>query len=519
MALTYSLNDTSVVVVIGSGAGGGTMVNALAQKGIDVVCLEAGRRLQMSDIVNDEAEMFGKLTWFDERIGEGDTLAGFPTWNCKTVGGTTMHWTAACPRLQAHEMQARTAYGDADNTSLVDWPFSLQELEPYYDRAEDMMGVTGTHGIERLPGNNNYQVMAAGARKIGYKYIDTNNVAINSAPRDGRPQCQQLGFCTSGCAVGAKWSTLYTEISKAEETGHFELRPESMAVQVVMDKRDRVAAVQYLDSDGKLREQKARAVCVAGNVVETTRLLLNSKTEKFPGGLANSSGELGRNYMRHVLAAVVGVMPGEVHLYKGAQLAGVVKDEMRHDTSRGFFGGFQIHTVPFTPEFFARTLPLGNWGKKLGSVLDNYRNIAALMIMGEDPPQADNRISLHATLKDRYGLPVPIVTYNNHSNTKAMVRYGVEAGHKIYSALGAKEIFDLVNVFPATHNMGTARIGHDPLTSVCNPWGQSHDIENLFISDGSFFPTVGCENPTLTIVAMALRQADYLADQFKHDAI
>jgi len=201
MATSYSLDDASVVVVVGSGAGGGTMANALAQKGIDVVCLEAGRRLQMADIVNDEAEMFGKLTWFDERIGEGDTLAGFPTWNCKTVGGTTMHWTAACPRLQAHEMQARTAYGDADHTSLVDWPFSLQELEPYYDRAEDMMGVTGTHGIKRLPGNNNYQVMAAGARKVGYKDIDTNNMAINSAPRDGRGSCLQLGFCTSGCEM------------------------------------------------------------------------------------------------------------------------------------------------------------------------------------------------------------------------------------------------------------------------------------------------------------------------------
>ncbi len=519
MSKTYSLDDNSVIVVIGSGAGGGTLSNALARQGIDVVCLEAGRRLEMADIINDEAEMFGKLTWLDERIGQGDALAGFPTWTCKTVGGTTMHWTAACPRLQAHEMQARTSYGNVENTSLVDWPFPLSELDPYYDRAENMMGVTGTHNIERLPGNNNYLVLEAGARKVGYKDIDTNNMAINSAPRDGRPGCQQLGFCSSGCAVAAKWSTLYTEISKAELTGHFELRPECMAVKLNTNKHGRVSSVLYLDRQGKLQEQKARLVCVAGNVVETTRLLLNSKTSDSPAGLANSSGELGRNYMRHALAAVVGLMPGEVHLYKGAQFAGVVKDETRHDSSRGFVGGFQITTVPFTPEFFARNLPMRKWGKKFASVLDNYRNFAALMIMGEDPPQADNRITLHPTKKDHYGLPVPVVTYNNHPNTIAMINYGVQAGHKIYAALGAKEIYDLVNIFPGTHNMGTARIGNDPKTSVCNPWGQSHDINNLFISDGSFFPTVGCENPTLTIVAMTLRQADYLVGQLKQDAV
>ncbi|MGH8247939.1 MAG: NAD(P)-binding protein, partial [Gammaproteobacteria bacterium] len=170
----FAFNDDSVVVVIGSGAGGATLSNALAQRGIDVVCLEAGKRLAMGDIVNDEAQMFGKFTWLDERIGQGDIPAGFPTWNCKTVGGTTMHWTAAAPRMRTHEFSARTIYGAIGGTSLADWPLSYDELAPYYDHAEDLMGVAGTHGIVRLPANNNYRVLEAGARKVGYRDFDTN---------------------------------------------------------------------------------------------------------------------------------------------------------------------------------------------------------------------------------------------------------------------------------------------------------------------------------------------------------
>ena len=146
---TFAQSDASPVVVIGSGASGGTLANELAQQGIDVVCLEAGPRLETADIVNNEAEMFTKLTWLDERIGEGDAFPPFPMWTCKAVGGTTMHWTAACPRLQPHEMRALSTYGELAEASLVDWPITPEELAPYYDRAEDQLGVTGTHDIDR----------------------------------------------------------------------------------------------------------------------------------------------------------------------------------------------------------------------------------------------------------------------------------------------------------------------------------------------------------------------------------
>lgn len=374
------------------------------------------------------------------------------------------------------------------------------------------MGVTGTHGIPMLPENNNYKVMAAGARNLGYSQVSTYSMAINPEPRDGRPACQQLGFCASGCVIGAKWSTLITEIPRAETSDLFELRPNCMALAVLTDGAERVTAVRYQDAAGQIREQRARAVCVAGNVVETTRLLLNSRTERFPNGLANSSDQLGRNYMRHAMAQVFGLMPGEVNMFKGAQCAGVVQDEVRHDPARGFNGGFQMHTVGLTLEYIATNLMANGWGKDYAELIESYQRFAGLIVMGEDPPQASNRITLHKTLRDDYDLPVPVVTYHNHPNTRAMLDYAIDAARRLYESLGAEAVFVVEN-FGATHNMGTARMGNDPATSVCNPWGQSHDIDNLFISDGSLFPTAASANPTLTIVSLVLRQADYLVEE------
>jgi hypothetical protein len=347
-----------------------------------------------------------------------------------------------------------------------------------------------------------------------YTDIDTHNMAINSVDRDDRPACHQLGFCTSGCAIGAKWSTLYTEIPKAEATGKFELRPEAMVTRVNLGADGRVESVTYL-SKGKTLTQKCRAVSVAGNVVETTRLLLNNRSERFPDGLANSSGWVGRNYMRHFTIQVMGVMPGKVHFHRQTHLAGVVRDERAHRPERGFAGGFLISTVPFTPEILAKNMMISGWGDELTSVLDKYDQLAGMLLTGEDPPQLSNRITLHPTERDGYGLPVPVIHYEDHPNTIAMKTYAWKAGRKIYEALGAEKIVEMGDYIPATHNMGTARMGIDPKTSVCTPYGRTHDVENLFISDGSLFPTsAGC-NPTLTIVALTLRQAEHIDGQIR----
>ena len=219
------------------------------------------------------------------------------------------------------------------------------------------------------------------------------------------------------------------------------------------------------------------------------------------------------------MAGLVGIMPGQVNQHRGAHQAGIIYDERYHDEERGFVGGLLFETVSFTPESMARFLRPGSWGRSYTGLLEQYDRMAALLIVGEDPPMETNSITLHPTRKDQYGLPVPVVHYEHHDNSKKLLRYGLDRGRRIYEALGAEQVVEMVDVFPATHNMGTARMGDDPAASVCNRWGQAHELDNLFISDGSLFPTSGCANPTLTIIALALRQAEYLTSLIRSNSI
>jgi choline dehydrogenase-like flavoprotein len=498
----FALTDDSIVVVIGSGAGGGTVANELAQRGVDVVCLEAGDRLSLADVVNDPPLMDQRMGWHDERRGAA-------AWLCKTVGGTTMRWSAVSPRFLDYEFRALTTYGALDDTTLIDWPLTLKDLEPYYDRAEAKMGVSGTNGLPSSAPNNNFKVLAAGARRVGYRQITSARMAINSAAYDDRPSCLQIGFCNHGCAIGAKWSTLYTEIPRAERTGHFELRTRSMAVRINHNAAGRVTSVLYTDAAGAMQEQRARAVCVAGNVVETTRLLLLSESAQFPHGLANSSGHLGRNYMRHMAQAVAANMPGPVHMHRGTTQVGHVRDEHHHDAGRGFAGGYLLETAGQIPSWYSY---FAGWGEPAGRWMEGFSHGAAVFLCGEDPPQASNRITLHPTDKDERGLPVPILAYRQHRNTIAMKRHAAARARAIYDSLGATDIRDdLDQPEGGCHNMGVARMSATPRDGVTNRWGQAHDVPNLFVSDGSVFSTSAAPNPTLTIVALAIRQAEHIA--------
>ena len=346
----FDLNDDGVVVIVGSGAGGGTLGNELAQKGVKVVILEAGPRTELQDFINNEWESFTQLAWTDMRTTSGSwrvarDFANLPAWIVKSVGGSTVHWAGASLRFDEHEFRIRSVYGNVPGANLQDWPITLAEMEPWYARAEDKMGVTRTNNIPGLPGNNNFKVMEAGAKKLGYKEVHTGRMAINSEPRDGRGSCQQIGFCFQGCKSGAKWSTLYTEIPKGEATGNLEVRPSSMALKIEHDASGKVTGVVYADEAGKTQRQKARIVAVAGNSIESPRLLLNSASSTFPDGLANSSGQVGRNYMRHMTGSVYAVFDKSVHMYRGTTMAGIIRDEARHDPSRGFMGGYEMETL------------------------------------------------------------------------------------------------------------------------------------------------------------------------------
>ena len=517
MAAPFDLNDGSVVVVIGSGAGGGTLANELAQKGISVVCLEAGARIENSDFLNDEWPSFSQLAWLDKRTTSGNwrvakDFAGLPAWIVKAVGGSTTHWAGASLRFQEHEFKARTTYGAVDGANLLDWPVTLAEMEPWYAKAEDKMGTTGTNGIPRLPGNNNYKVLEAGAKKLGYKEVHTGNMSINSEPRNGRGSCLQIGFCFQGCKSGAKWSTLYTEIPDAELTGNFEIRAQAHVLQIQHDDSGKVTGVLYADKDGKQQMQKARAVCVAGNSIESPRLLLNSASAKSPDGLANSSGMVGKNYMRHMTGSVYAAFEKQVHFYRGTTMAGIIQDEARFDTSRGFVGGYEMETLALGVPFYAAFLNPGEWGRGFADAMEAYDRTAGMWLVGEDMPQETNRISLHASEKDQHGMAVPNVHFDDHPNDLAMREHAFKQGAAVYEAAGAKKIYR-TPPYPSTHNLGTNRMSENARDGVVNTWGQAHDIKNLFVSDGSQFTTGAAENPTLTIVALAIRQADYIAGE------
>jgi len=518
----FNLNDDSVVVIIGSGAGGGTLGNELAQKGVKAVILEAGPRTELQDFINNEWESFTQLAWTDMRTTSGDwrvarDFPNLPAWIVKSVGGSTVHWAGASLRFEEHEFRAQSAYGNVQRASLLDWPITLADMEPWYAKAEDKLGVTRTNNIPGLPGNNNFKVMEAGARKVGYKEVHTGRMAINSEPRDGRGSCQQIGFCFQGCKSGAKWSTLYTEIPKGEATGNMEVRPESHVAQIEHDASGKVTGVTYFDADGKLQRQKARIVAVAGNSLESPRLLLNSASSKFPDGLANSSGQVGRNYMRHTTGSVYAIFEQPVHMYRGTTMAGIMRDEARHDPSRGFVGGYELETLSLGLPFMAAFLDPGAWGREFTSALDGYSNMAGMWIVGEDMPQETNRITL-SDQKDKWGLPVADVHFDDHPNDVAMRAHAYKQGAAVYDAVGATVTYP-TPPYPSTHNLGTNRMSEKPKDGVVNKFGQTHDIKNLFVSDGSQFTSGAACNPTLTIVSLAIRQADTIAGMMQKKEI
>ena len=514
---TYDLKDDGVVVIVGSGAGGGTLANELCQKGIAVVLLEAGKKENNDTFVNDEWASFAQLAWLDKRTTSGSwriarDFPNLPAWICKTVGGSTTHWAGASLRFQEHEFRIRSVYSDIQDANLLDWPITLEDLEPYYARAEDKMGVTRTNGIRGLPGNNNFKVLYTGAKRVGYKEVHTGRMAINSEPRHDRPSCQQIGFCFQGCKSEAKWSTLNSEIPVALETGKLELRPESQVIQIQHDVAGKITGVLYAAKDGQQYVQKARVVCVAGNSIESPRLLLNSASSKFPDGLANSSGQVGRNYMRHVTGSVYAAFDKPVHMFRGTTMAGIIRDESGHRPERGFAGGYEMETLSLGLPFMAAFLDPGAWGREFARKMETYPNMAGMWIVGEDMPRETNRVTLHATEKDKFGMPIPNVHFDDHPNDIAMRSHAYRQGTAVYKAAGARETYE-TPPYPSTHNLGTNRMSASARDGVVNKWGQTWDVKNLFVSDGSQFTTGASENPTLTIVTLAIRQAEYISDQ------
>jgi len=346
-------------------------------------------------------------------------------------------------------------------------------------------------------------VLAEGAEALGIAWAPTP-LATVSAPRGHSPPCIYRGMCVIGCSTNAKQSVLITWLPRALAAGA-EIRDLAMVGRVEHDAQGRVTGVHY-QREGRWRFQRARNVVVAGYAIETPRLLLNSRSSRFPDGLANSSGLVGKNLMVQSNQAVWGLMDDEIRSYKGPPSLAITEHWNYTDEGKDFFGGYAYMSQGPLPIVWSGTLAKrGLWGEDLLREMEHYNHQVGLKIVGECLPQERNRVTL-TDEKDRFGLPIPRVTYSYCDNDKKLIKHSLAFMRQALDAAGATDIWDEDD--DTCHLNGTARMGDDPRASVVNADCRSWDIPNLWICDGSVFPTVGGVNPSLTIQAIACRTAD-----------
>jgi len=533
-------------VIIGSGASGGVIAKELSTAGFDVVVLEQGPYRRAGDFKHDElaVQFLGEMTshpsWSDPQTfrrsaSEQATVQanGPPTaLYARGVGGSSVHFTANYWRMRPVDFNERSLLGEISGTGFADWPISYEELEPYYSRVDWEIGVSGAQGpfdpprsrpypLPPLPLNSSGALLEKGARKLGW-HAQPAPMAILSQPHNNRAACMHCGFCMGyGCEANAKSSTLAAMIPLAEATGRCEIRPLSTVFRIETNDKGRVSEVAYLDAGGTQHAQKAKAVIVAANGGETPRLLLMSESSRFPQGLANGSGLVGKYLMPNSHSLSQAIFDEPLNEYKSVQVTRIVHDFYEHDPRRGFYGGGGIDARAFiqaTPVLFSETgLPPGSprWGKAHKDLLRHtFTRHMAVLTSSTSLALESNNVTLDPELKDAAGRPAMRITYQDSDNDMALMRFMQDRAVEILEAAEARTVWrDPVvseNVF--AHLLGTCRMGTDPAASVVDPWHRSHEVPNLFICDGSSMVTSGRGQPTMTIQALAFRAAEHIAE-------
>ncbi|CAN5328153.1 hypothetical protein BH09BAC4_BH09BAC4_18020 [soil metagenome] len=511
----YKTSETVDAVVIGTGAGGAPLLARLAAAGLKVVALEAGKHWNpATDFATDEKTQ-EKLFWNDERLSAGNDPIPFGSNNSGTgVGGSTLHYTAYTPRAQPDDFQLRTDFGVGEN-----WPFGFDQIEPYYDEAEQFLGISGPspypwgparkrpYALGALPINGAGQLMERGCKELGIRTSPAANAALSAGYyQDGvghRPACANRGFCQAGCNIGAKASMDVTYIPLAVHHGA-EIRPESFVTQLIQDASGRIGEVLYI-RNGQEERQRCRYVFLCAGTIETARLLLLNN-------LANSSGQVGQNIMAHTGLQIWGEFEEDIRPYKGIPGALISEDTHRPEKA-DFAGGYLLQSIGVMPVTYISQMARarGLWGQDLKQAALAYNHVAGINILGDCLPYAHNYLEL-SDEKDIRGLPKPRIYFSNGENEKRMTAHADKIMRDIWSAAGARNSW----AFPRNaHVIGTCRMGTDSASSVVNPDGQSFDIPNLFISDNSTFPSALSVNPALTIMALSLRTADRFLEKYK----
>jgi choline dehydrogenase-like flavoprotein len=537
-------------VVIGCGAAGGVMARELSSAGFRVVVLEQGPWRHEKDFRHDEADVMYRSGLTNDFRKQPNTFRKTQSEAAKLqpaveygrmVGGGSVHFTSNYWRFHPEDFHERSLLGAVPGADLRDWPITYDELEPYYTRAEWELGVSGLGGsnpfdgprskpypLPPMPVKSSGVLFERAAKKLGLHPFPAP-VAVLSQPYRGRAACVHCGFCESfGCEMGAKSSTLAALIPAAVKTGRCEIRPGSYVRKIDTGNDGRVRGAIYFDGKGHEVYQRAKAVVLSANGAETPRLLLLSKSNTFPRGLANSSGAVGKYLMFDNGALAMGLFEHPLNEYKSIVATRVLHDFYRSDPKRGFYGGggldarFDYYPIGFALDGIPKDMP--QWGSEWKRTLSAYyTHMGGVLAHSSCLAVEQNSISLDETVKDAWGLPALRVTFKNHPDDMKTIRFLAERQKEILGEAGAKKIWldpwGLEETTYSRHLMGTCRMGDDPRSSVVDRWNRAHDVPNLFIVDGSSLVTCARQQPTETIQALAFRAADHIQNAAKRAEI
>lgn len=531
------------VIVIGAGAGGGVAAGVLAEAGKRVLLLERGRDLSFDDIGRDHLRnqrlsQYGHNAGPDidgnPRTGTNGRLirpheGGYHN-NAACVGSGTRVYGAQAWRFMPQDFRMASLYGVPDGSSLADWPISYDDLAPYYEKAEWEIGVAGDHQtMTHLPNYNQPYPMSPlslslqgqthrrGLDALGWQAVPVP-LLINTEPYHNRPACTRCQHCVGfACPVDAKNGTQNTLIERALESGNCDLVTQAMVERILTDDGGRVSGVVYHDRDGERIEARAAVVVLSAGAVETARLLLNSATAQEPDGMGNNSDQVGRHLQGHYYPGASGLFTQPVRddLGPGASMA---TPQFNHGNDDIIGGGMLADEFVLLPIiFWKRFLPpdTPRWGSENKRFMrESYRHVSAVKGPVQEIPSPDARVSLDPAVRDRYGIPVAHLSGTTHPETVRTATFMHERATEWLTASGAVKTWGQppgLHLSGGQHQAGTCRMGDDPATSVVDQWSRVHGHDNLFVADGSVHVTNSGFNPVLTIMALAWRTAEHIA--------
>jgi choline dehydrogenase-like flavoprotein len=541
-------------VVVGAGAAGGIVAKELAVAGLSVVLLERGKwytahDCRKDDLRNQRTTLLGNAfgpedegnprVWVDPQGDAHTALASEGAYqnNAACVGGGTLSYGAQAWRYMPQDFRMKSTYGAPAGSSLEDWPISYDDLEPFYEKAEYEIGISGDysgtpfHGPRRrplpmppLPPNREFEILEPAARRLGLHPFHLP-MARNSIAYNGRGPCMRCRWCCGfACEVDAKNGSQNTVIPVALNTGNCELRTECMVREILTDERGRARGVAYFDADGHLQEQLADLVVVSSCAAESARLLLNSKSRLFPNGLGNRYDQVGRNLQGHHYTGAIGYFDFETYddLGPGASIAIC---DYNHGTPGLSGGGMLANEFIRLPIHMIDRLPPGtsSWGLAHKQAMRQWHK-RSIVIMGptQQIPSAEARVTLDPLVKDKWGLPVVRFSGNVHPHTFEIGEVQAQRAETWLKEAGAIHTSQMAGkpslVSAGQHQAGTCRMGSDPRSSVVTPDCRLHDIDNVFVIDGSVHVTNGGFNPALTIMAVAYKASNALVRNWKGTA-